>query len=290
MPISSVVLNENNLNANGSFLASSQSAPYNKLYLNLGNASLAGKKICLNKANLYYSWPNINSSNNTFSISFPTGAAAYTNVNITIPVNTNYASIAELNNYVNTVMIANGMYLINSTTGDYLYWLSLVANPNSYGVNIVQALVPTSLPSGYTAPSGFIGYPSVSRTMKLTTDTSRFNLLIGYAASTVFNGGTSDITYNSTISPQLSPVSSVIMTCNLASNPLALNNDPNIVYTFTTKDTAFGSLINVEPYQNIWYDITSNANVLVVSFTDQDQNPLYIMDPQITILLLISDE
>tara|TARA_R110000868_G_scaffold67025_3_gene199144 strand:+ start:1857 stop:2729 length:873 start_codon:yes stop_codon:yes gene_type:complete len=289
MGISSLVLTENNLSQSGSFSASTQTAPYNKLFINLGNASLAGKQICLSKANLYYSWPNINSTNNTFSISFPTASATYTDVSITIPAHTNYASIAELNNYLNTVMIANGMYLINSTTGDYLYWLSLVANPNTYGVSIVQALVPTSLPAGYTAPSGFIGYPVVSRTLKLTTDTSDFNLLIGYAKSTVFNGNTSAITYDSSMSPQLAPVSSVIMTCNLASNPLALNNDPNIMYTFTTKEVLFGSIINVEPYQNIWYDITSNANILILSFTDQNQNPLYIMDPQINILLLISD-
>lgn len=291
MPISSVVLNENNLSQTGSFLAANQSAPYNKLYMNLGNTNLAGKKIALSKANLYYSWPNVSSNNNTFSISWPTGSAVYTNVNITIPANTNYASITELNNYLNTVMIANGMYLINNTTGNYLYFMSLVANPNTYSVNLVQTLVPTSLPSGYTAPLvGFAGYPTVSRTMKLTTDTSNFNLLIGFAASTVFDGNTSAISYNSSFTPQLSVVSSVIMTCNLASNPLALNNDPNIIYTFTTKDIQYGSIINVEPYQNIWYDITSNSNILIVSFTDQNQNPLYILDPNITILLLISDE
>lgn len=291
MPISSIILSENNLNPNGNFLAISQPAPYNKLYLNLGNTNLSGKKICFSKANLYYSWPNITSANNTFSISWPTGSATYTDVPITIPANSNYASIAELNNYLNTVMIANGMYFINNTTGNYLYYMSFVANPNTYSVNLVQALVPTSLPSGYTTPSvGFAGYPTISRTMKLTTDASTFNLLIGYALSTVFNGDTTATTFDSSLTPQLSPVSSVIMTCNLASNPLALNNDPNIMYTFTTREVAFGSMITVEPYQNIWYNITSNSNVLVVSFTDQNQNPLYILDPQITILLLISDE
>jgi hypothetical protein len=287
MPISNLDLNQNNLNRNGVFNASTQSAPYNQLFHNIGSTSLKGKKVALQKASLYRSWASISSDNNTFQISFPTGTTTYTDVNVVIPVNRNFETIDELDNFLKTVMIANKMYLINNTTGDYLYWMSFVANPTAYGVSLIQALVPTSLPTGYTAPSGFIGYPTASRTMKLTTDASKFNLLIGYQASTTFSGGATAKTFDSTFCPQLNPVSSFRISINIANNPLALNNDSTIIYTDTSAGVDWGSIIEIEPNNLVWYDITTDSNLVIVSITDQNGYPLNIRDPQIDVLLLI---
>jgi hypothetical protein len=288
MGLSNIVLGSNNLTPNGGTLDVTQTlAPYNKLYLNMGGMSLVGKKIALNSINLNYSWPNISSTNNTFSISWPTGTATYTTVNVTIPPYSNYESADALNSYLNTVLIANGMYVINNTNNTYLYWMQFIDNPNLYGFSLVLNLVPTSLPSGYTAPAGFAGWPTTSRTMRLTTNTSDFNLLIGYAKSTVYNGNTSAITYNSQYVPQLSPVSSVNVTCNLANNELALNNDSTIIFTGTSINTQYGSMIQWEPKFLNYYDITSTTNNLIVSLTDQNNNPLYVLDPSINIFFTI---
>lgn len=289
MPTSNIVLNENNLSLNSVFNASTQTGPYNKLYLTTGSQSLNGKKIALQKLNLYYSWSNINNTNNTFSISWPTGSGAYSNFSVTIPSNTNFATISELNDFLQTVMIANKLYLINSTTGDFLYFMSIVANSNIYGVNLIQALVPSTLPIGYNTPPGFIGFPTVSRTMRFISDNSDFNLLIGYQSNTTFDGNTSAITYSSSFTPQFSPVSSFNIHVNIASNPLALNNDNTIIYTATTRDTKFGSILSIEPNNIIWYDINSNFNTIIVSFTDQSGRALQIQDPQISVVLLLSD-
>jgi hypothetical protein len=288
MGYSNIVLSSDNLKPSGGPLdVTTQLPPYNKLFLNMGGQSLAGRKIGLNKINLIYSWPNISSTNNTFSISWPTGAAAYTDVSVTIPVNSNYDSISALNDYLNTILIANGMYVINNTTGAYLYYMQFIDNPSLYGVSLVQTLVPTSLPSGYTAPGGFATWPSVSRTMKLTTNTSDFNLLIGYAKSTVYNGNTSSTTFNSQYVPQFSPVSSVNVTCNLANNELALNNDSTIIFTGTSINTQYGSMIQWEPNNIIYYDITTTTNNLIVTLTDQSGRPLYMLDPAINMFFTI---
>lgn len=293
MPVSSLVLTENNLvPVGGTFNASSTPKPYNKLYFNLP-ANLSGKKLALQKANLYYSWANITSANNTFSISFPSGAT-FVDVNITIPVGTNFSSIGEMNNYLQTVMIANGFYLIDNNL-DNVYYMTLIANPTSYGVSLVQTLVPTSLPSGWATPANFPvgGFPTTSKTMKFTTysaSSSQFNLLIGFAAGTVFNGGASGQTFNSTFTPQLSPTSTILMKCSHANNPLSLNNDSSIIYSFTTRETNYGSLIEIEPANIVYYQITSNSNNLILEFTDQDNLPLQIQDPNMSVLLLISDE
>lgn len=288
MGYSNIVLGSNNLTPSGTRLdVTTNLPPYNKLYLNMGGQSLAGRKIGLNKINLNYSWPNINNTNNTFSISWPTSTATYTDVSVTIPAYSNYSDIASLNSYLNTVLIANGMYVTNSTTNTNLYYMQFIDNPNLYGVSLVLTLVPTSTPSGYTTPSGFAGWPTTSRTMKLTTNTSDFNLLIGYAKSTVYNGNTSNIVYNSQYIPVFSPVSSVNVTCNLANNELALNNDSTIIFTGTSINTAYGSMINWEPNNIIYYDITTTTNNLVVTFTNQNNEPLYILDPAIDIFFTI---
>lgn len=290
MPISSLVLTENNLVPTGGvFNASTIAKPYNKLYFNLPS-NLSGKKLALQKANLYYSWANINATNNTFQISFPV-AGSFSDVNVSIPVGTNFSSISEMNNYLQTVMIANGFYLIDNN-GDNVYYMALIANPTSYGVSLVQSLVPTSLTglTGWSQPANFAGFPSTSKTMKFTTTASGFNLLIGFPASTTFNGGASGQTFNSTFTPQLSPTSTVLVKCSHANNPLSLNNDSSIIYSFTTRGTSYGSLIEVEPQNIVYYNITSNSNNLILEFTDQDNAPLQIQDPNMSVLLLISDE
>lgn len=290
MPISSLVLTENNLvPTGGTFNASTIAKPYNKLYFNLPS-NLSGKKLALQKANLYYSWANINATNNTFQISFPV-AGSFSDVNVSIPVGTNFSSISEMNNYLQTVMIANGFYLIDNN-GDNVYYMALIANPTSYGVSLVQSLVPTSLTglTGWSTPTNFAGFPSTSKTMKFTTTASGFNLLIGFPASTTFNGGASGQTFNSTFTPQLSPTSTVLVKCSHANNPLSLNNDSSIIYSFTTRGTSYGSLIEVEPQNIVYYNITSNSNNLILEFTDQDNAPLQIQDPNMSVLLLISDE
>ena len=289
MPISSLVLTENNLVRSGTFNASTVSKPYNRLYFTLPS-DLTGKKIALQKANLYYSWANINATNNTFQISFPSGAS-FVDVNITIPVGTNFSSISEMNNYLQTVMIANGFYLIDNNL-DNVYYMAFIANPTSYGVSLVQSLVPTSLPSGWATPTNFPagGFPTTSKTMKFTTTTSQFNLLIGFPASTTFNGGASGQTFNSTFTPQLSPTSTVLVKCSHANNSLSLNGDSSIIYSFTTRGTSYGSLIEVEPQNIVYYNITSNSNTLIIEFSDQDNAPLQIQDPNMSVLLLISDE
>ena len=289
MPISNLELNANNLNQSGLFNVQLQPPPYNRLYFNANSASLSGKKIALQKIDLYRSWASITGVNNTFSISFPTGASAYSDFNITIPINKNFETIDELNDFLQTAMIANKLYLINSTTGDYLYWLRFTANPTDYGVSLIQTLVPTSLPSGYTAPSGFPGYPSVSRTMRFITDASEFNLIIGFAASSTYSGGASIATFNSTFCPQLNPVSSVRVCLNIANNPLALNNDPALIYSFTAKNTEWGAIMSIEPNNLVWYDINTSSSQIQLYFTDQMDRPLNIRDPNISVILLISE-
>lgn len=287
MPISSIILNENNLNQTpNTFNSQTQSGPYNRFYLSIPNGiNLRDHQIALQKINTYYSFPNIDSNNyQAATIEWDVGGV-YSSFEWNLTVNYNYSTVAELNNALQQFCIDNGLYLINGS--DNVYYLTLTANPNSYGVDLVLYPVPTSLPSGYSEPSNFVGYPSSTTTPKITFK-SDFNKIVGYPATTEYDGGAVQFSYTSAFSPQLSPVSSILVSCNLAHNQLALNGSSSIMNTFTTKDTAYGSSIVVEPPHIVWFDINSNiSSLLIVEFFDQNYNRLNLLDPQTTIQLLM---
>lgn len=285
MSVSTLIFNNKDLNNGNTFDPETVNAPYNKFTKQI-NYNLLGREIALQKLTIYNSFPNINATNNTFQISWDVGGT-YTDVDVSIAVNTNFESISELNKYLQTLMIANGMYLKDASDNN-VYYMTIIENSATYGVDIVQYKVPTSLPATYSEPSNFIGYPSVSKTMKLTTDTSDFNLLIGFAKSTVYNGNTTQTTFSNTITPQLNPVSSVYIKLNYASNELALNeNDSSIIYTFTTAGVSYGSLIQIEPNNLVWFRINTTSNNIILNFTDQNNNELNILDPEMNALFLV---
>lgn len=281
--ISTIILSEGNLAQNGNFDAQTQRPPYNRLTLPV-NADLTNYEVCLQKCNLYYSWPNVSSSNNqAATIQWPIGAS-FTNFTWDLDLG-NYASIDALNSALQNFCILNGLYLINGSVN--VYYIQLAANPTKYGVDLTLFRVPASLPAGFTAPSNWVGYPTGSITPKIQFKNA-FNKLIGFNTTTNFYGATSQTTYTSTFTPQLSPVSSILMSLNIANNRLSFNNSNSVINIFTTRDTAFGSLITVEPQNYAWFDcnVKSCSNIVLELF-DQDYNALNVQDPQITVMLLI---
>lgn len=281
--ISTIILTENNLSQSGTFDSATQLGPYNRLSLPV-NTDLTNYEVCLNRANLYYSWPNVSASNNqAMTIQWPVGAGFNTyNFNLDLG---NYESIDALNNALQQFCILNGLYLINGIQN--VYYIQLAANPSRYGVDLTLFKIPTSLPGGFTAPGSWPGYPSTNITPKVQFKAG-FNKLIGFNTSTVFDGGLTQTTFNSSFSPQLSPTSSILMTLNIANNQLSLNNSNSVISVFTTKDTAFGSILQIEPNSEIWFDVNARScSNIVVEFYDQDYNRLNIQDPQITVMLLL---
>lgn len=281
----SIILTEDNLSPDGVFDNTKNFAPYNKLTINMRGINLAGKKIGLKKANLYYSWPNI-INNTSLTIGWRIGAS-YTNYTWTLPAKTNYYTIDELNQSLQTFCIANGLYLVNST-GDYVYYIELKANANTYKIDLNLFKVPTSLPGSWTQPGNFAGYPSVSVTPRFTIPSgSEFIGITGLPAN-LYDGNTSDVSFSSTYVPQLIPVSTVFMTCNIAKNEIPINGS-TVITAFTTRGTVYGQMIEIEPSEISWYEIDTNTNNLEIQFFDQNFNALYIQDPQICVHLEVKN-
>ena len=278
-----IILDSNNLSPNGVFNTSTVVAPFNQFTQNMRGLNLTGRKIGLRKMYIYYSWPNI-VNDNSITISWNV-AGTYSDFTWSLPAKRNFADVAELNQSLQDFCIDNGLYLINGTAN--VYYLELVANANSYKIELNEFKVPTSLPSGYSAPSNFVGYPTVSCTPKFTIPTgSELCDLIGFLAGT-FDGGTTATQYVSSYVPQFSPVSCIYITCNIAKNDVPINGS-TVIASFTTRGTSYGAMITVETQASMdWYEIDTNSNLLEVRLWDQNWNPLYTQDPQTMIQLSV---
>ena len=265
---SNVVLNSNNASFRYSFLN--------------GNFRIPPKsKMCVSSLIVPYSWFNISSiyGNNTFTFTFPqTGSApAYT---ITIP--DGFYSVSDLNNYFQQFCIANNLYLINSA-GQYVYYIVFTANATYYANQLLFFPVPTSLPSGYTAPSGWHGFPATTLCPTITIPAG-LGVFLGFSAATY--GGTAAA--NSALSnttPVGSTVNSIMVRSNVVNNDVSIPSD---VIDSVPINSSFGTNINYNPPFEKWVSIKDGVyNQLTLTMSDQSFNTIYARDPNVSITLII---
>ncbi len=96
-------------------------------------------------------------------------------------------------------------------------------------------------------------------------------------------------TYSTTSSyePQISPVSSLLLGCNLVDNKLC---SPNSIISSIPINTTFGSQITFNPNEYIWLPILDGQYPsLVLRLYDQLANPLNATDTNSIILLIIRE-
>jgi len=286
---STIVLNSSNI---------VQGSNNSSLIYNFPNSvKFSNHQIAVQSVSLYYSWTNINAltlKNNTFSYSWIVGVTS-TTYTITIP--DGLYEIADINAFLQFRMIMNGTYLINSLSKN-VYYAEFLVNPNAYAVNIITYPVPTSLPSGFTAPVAnpatgavaFVGFPTTTFNPVVTIP-ANFNLIVGYAANfaTVVNTGVGTIlTATSSISPQVAPNPNALISISNISNIYA---SPSSVIYNVTPDVSFGELIRSQPSEYAWNDlIKGTINSLLIRLIGQDGNALNILDNNIVILLLIREK
>lgn len=265
-----------------------------------GNINLKkGQKVALASLQMYYSTFNITAANrnNSFSYKWVNG----TTYAVTIP--DGFYDIPALNNYLHFVMVQNKHYLVSST-GDYVYLITLGINAsryscevNCFGISVAVAAANTwTLPAGATwiLPTNFI-------VPELVVGTNNFGLVIGFSAgsypSAVIAGVppaqtqtpayTTDQQFLSSFTPQVTPVSSFILTCSLINNNYAVPN--NLIYSFTPQGT-IGEQFTVAPNQYVFIDcLPAQYSRFQVSFIDQNFRPVAIQDPNMIIQLVISE-
>jgi len=231
----SLVINQSNLVPNGLNTA------FEYRFLN-GNFKAENMEVCVTQATIPYSWFNISASlnNNTIEYNF-NGVGAGFPTTITIP--DGFYTIDTLNLFLQQTFISNGQYLINAD-GEYVYFVRFLENQTYYANQIVLTLVPSSLPAGWTQPSGFYGYPAVASTGSLSFPSNSPYAIIGVSAGTIINSDTQNVSFISTITPVGSKVNAIIIRSNFVSNNIVVPSD---ILDSLPIDASFGSNINYTP-------------------------------------------
>lgn len=252
----------------------------------VGSAVFTGAKIAVSSVSVYYSWFNISASlgNNTYQFIWTdgSGSATYT---VTMP--DGFYTVSELNSYLQFVCVTNGLYLVDGS-GNYVYYLEFVENPSRYAVGFNSYPFPTALPAGYTNPSGLL-FPAVASTPQLVIQNNDFQNIIGFTAGTYPTAiQATNYSVISSFTPQITPIQSVILACNLVNNQYS--NPPTVIYSFSPSNTQFGSLINSAPNELAFIDIQDGIYANIdVQFLDQTFQPISLNDTNLVIILLVKE-
>ena len=247
--------------------------------------SLKDAKIALGSINIYYSWANITAANNnnSYQIIFPVGASTQT---FTLTMPDGFYQVTDLNSYLQSFCISNGLYLINSS-GQYVYYLEWVENSSYYSIQLNAYSVPTSLPSGWSAPSNWVGYPTTDYTPQVVILNNNFTSIVGFNAGT-YPSTQQTTTYSklSSFTPEITPIQSLVLTCSLLNNEVSYPT--TALYLFGPGNTSYGSLIQSSPNEYFFVNCFDGSyQYMDISILDQNFNPVTIKDTNIIITLLL---
>ena len=244
--------------------------------------------VAVAQVNMFYSWTNINANplnNNQFSYTYKVGGTINT-YNVVIP--DGIYEITDLNNFLQFTMIANGTYLVNAD-GLNVYYIEILLNPTLYAVQInTYPQVVNTLPTGWTNPSGLaLATGNYNPTITLPAN---FSSILGFSAGyTTPQPAVAGSVFSvlSTVAPQVQPNPSLFLTMNCIQNVYAIPS--SIIYAITPT-TATGTQIADRPYQYSWNKLLSGTyNQLRIQLLGTDLGGINILDPNMTIILLIRD-
>ena len=257
-------------------------------------------EMCVSQIVIPYSWNNISTSyysNATIQYIFPYSATTTKTYTVVLP--DGFYTTSDINNFLQGYMILQNQYLIETSTGNNVYYIQLISNPTYYSNQILTFSIPTSLPTGYTAPSlGFnyvsggtnYGFPTTAYTPQVVIPTfPSIGSILGIPAGTYppthQTSNYSIASYQKGLIPNATPVNSIIVMCDKVNNPCAM---PSIILDSFSINASFGSNITYTPSYEKWIDILEGTyNALTITLTDQNYNTLNAQDPNVLISLLI---
>lgn len=261
-------------------------------YLFPNNPKFDGnQQIAISSIAMYNSTFNIESSrgNNSFQIIFNFA----TPVTLTVVFTDGYYSASDMNNYVQQAMITAGYYATNASSQN-VYWFEMVINPVYYAIEVNLYPIPTQAQATALGLTPAVGsswsWPVTASVPQLVTLNNTWPDLIGFAKSTTFPVATqtTEISYNSSKTPIISPVNAYIIRCNLINSPFS--NPFDLMYALPI-NAVYGGLITNSSNSLIWNDIAPNTySNLILTFYDQLLNPLKLHDMDCVISVVIRNK
>jgi hypothetical protein len=202
-----------------------------------------------------------------------------------------YYSVSDINFFLQQQCILNGLYVTANSGADNVYFFELVVNSIRYSTSLNFYAIPTDAQAtslGYTKPANATWtYPVSPQTPSLSFG-QPFGNLIGFTFGTYPpTVQSTNVQYLSTSTPVISPVDSLILTCNLINSKYSVPN--NILFTVPIT-TALGTIIQVGISSIVFNDILpQNFSTLEITIFDQLFNPVILLDKELTLTLVIQE-
>jgi len=249
----------------------------------------AGTTIALSSISLFNSTPNITISyqNNEFRYRWVDG------IQYTVAIVDGFYEISNLNDYLHQTMLTNKHYLTEISTGNFVWFLTLAVNTSTYKIDVVAyPMNLTDYPAAsYSVPSGATWtVPAINTNPQLAVPSTAFRDIIGFAAGFFPSSSTVSVvtTTSSTAIPQVSPLSSYLLKCSIVNNNYSIPN--SLIYSFPPSG-GFGTQFVVAPNQMSFIDCqTGYYSNLIVTISDQNDRSVVLLDPNMTILLVIDED
>jgi len=247
-----------------------------------GSQTFRDRKVAIANMIIPYDWYNVstNYANSTgISMIFPTGATTQT-ISITIP--NGFYTITQLNAYLQSQMIANKFYLVNGSTN--VYYLEIVANSNTGLAQLNCYVCPTT--TTYTNP-GWTLPSTANQVPQLVIANANFGSLIGFSNGTYPATPTQVTTYSvqSTVTPQISPVSSLYVCLSCVNNELS---SPNNIVSVVPINATYGGQIIFNPPEFIWVKaLDGTLASITLTLYDQAMRALPLLDTNLTANILV---
>jgi hypothetical protein len=246
----------------------------------------AGSGIGVSNISIYNSIQNITKKrgNNVVTIN-------WLGVNYVFTFPDGYYSVSDIIFFLQQQCILNGLYVTQNSGADNVYFFELVINSIRYATSLNFYAIPTDAQAtnlGYVKPSNATwSYPATSKTPTVTFN-QPFGNLIGQTFGTYPPiVQSTNVQYLSTQTPVISPVDSLILTCNLINSKYSVPN--NILFTVPIT-TAIGTIIQVGISSIVFNDILpQNFSSLEITIYDQLFNSIELLDKELTLTLVIQE-
>jgi hypothetical protein len=244
----------------------------------------AGSGIGVSNISIYNSIQNITAKRQNNTVTLNWLGTLYT---FTFP--DGYYSVSDINYFLQNQCILNGLYVTSGA--DNIYFIELQINSIRYSTSVNFYAIPTSeqaAASGYVKPTNATwNYPASPQTPSLSFG-QQFGNLIGLTFG-LFPPAiqSTNIQYLSTQTPVISPVDSLILTCNLINSKYSVPN--NILFTIPITST-LGAIIQPSISSIVFNDILpQNFSSLEITIFDQLFQPVILLDKELTLTLIIEE-
>jgi hypothetical protein len=263
---------------------------------------LKDEYIAVQQISLYNSVFNISSAlnNNVFSYTWIDGLT----YQVVMTASGIHLSLAQLNSYFQSVMIANKHYY--TLSGQNVYLMEILVNQSSYAfqINCFATSVAIATANSWVIPVGATWVnPTNSIVPMVNVPNTNIQSLIGFNAgsypSTVIAGIPPAQTQTPIISspysvlsqnaPQIEPQTTYLGLCSLVSNELVIPNET--IVSITPVGVQFGGLFNIQ-FSGLAFNQVDNGtyNSFTFSFVDDLGQRIQFQDPNILIILIMRNK